>query len=123
VIQLAETFRRSLSLEGKVRAILVVFGFPFLELSSKIPFMLEMLPLIELLGVGLMTPLDLSVDLRAARRYVFVGDAEVGKMPGELWSERRPVIGLNSLNGEGEMLPDFPEEVDGGLGVVVVVDA
>lgn len=123
MIQLAETFRRSLSLEGKVRAILVVFGFPFLELSSKIPFMLEMLPLIELLGVGLMTPLDLSVDLRAARRYVFVGDAEVGKMPGELWSERRPVIGLNSLNGEGEMLPDFPEEVDGGLGVVVVVDA
>ena len=28
-----------------------------------------------------------------------------------------------SLNGEGEMLPDFLEEVDGGLGAVVIVDA
>jgi hypothetical protein len=36
--------------------------------------------------------------------------------------KRRAVIGLNFLNGKGEMLPDFPEEVDGGLGVVVVVD-
>ena len=44
-------------------------------------------------------------------------------MPGELGSERRAVIGLNFLNSEGEMLADFPEEVDGGLGVVVVVDA
>jgi hypothetical protein len=44
-------------------------------------------------------------------------------MPGELWSEGRAVIGLDFLNGEGKMLADFAEEVDGGLGVVVVVDA
>ena len=44
-------------------------------------------------------------------------------MPGELWPERRAVIGLNSLNREGEMLLDLSEEVDSGLGVVVVVDA
>ena len=123
MIQLAETFRRSHTLERQMGSILVVFGFPFLEFSSQIPFMFEMPPLIELLRVGLMTSLDLSVHLRAPWRYVPVRDAEVGKMPGELWSERRAVIGLNFLNGEGEMLTDFSEEVDGSLRVVVVVDA
>jgi len=44
-------------------------------------------------------------------------------MPGELWSERRAVIGLNFLNGNGNMLPDFLEKVDGGLGVVADVDS
>ena len=41
--------------------------------------MLEVLSLVELLRVGFMAPFDLSVHLRAARRYVFVGDAEIGK--------------------------------------------
>ena len=104
-------------------SILVVFGFPFLEFSSQIPFMFEMPSLIELLRIGLVASLDLPVHLRAARRYVLVGDAEIGKMPSELWPERRAVIGLNLLNSKGKMLADFPEEVDGGLGVIVVVDA
>ena len=85
--------------------------------------MFEMPSLVELLRIGFMAPLDLTVHLRATRRYMFVGNAEIGKMPGELGSERRAVIGLNFLNSEGEMLADFPEEVDGGLSVVVVVDA
>ncbi len=68
-------------------SILVVFGFPFLEFSSQIPFMFEMPSLIELLGVGLVASLDLPVHLRAAGRYALVGNAEVGKMPGELWPE------------------------------------
>jgi len=106
-----------------MRSILVVFGFPSLEFSSQIPFMFEMPSLIELLRVGFMASLDLPVHLRAARRYVFVGNAEIAKMPGELWSERRAVIGLNFLNGEGEILSDFLKEVDGSLGVVVIVDA
>ena len=75
--------------------------------------MFEMLSLIELLGIGLMASLDLTVHLRAARRYVFVGNAEVGKMSGELWSERRTVIGLDSLNGEGEVLPDRVQQKSG----------
>jgi hypothetical protein len=50
--------------------IFVVFGLPSLQLSSKIPFMFEMPSLVELL-----------------RWYVFVGNAEVGKVPGELRSE------------------------------------
>jgi hypothetical protein len=77
--------------------------------------MFEMPSLIELLRVGFMASLDLPVHLRAARRYV--GNAE---MPGELWSERRAVIGLNFLNGEGEMLSDLLKEVDGSLGVVSI---
>ena len=68
--------------------------------------MFEMPSLVELLRIGFMAPLDLTVNLRAARRYVFVGDTEIGKMPGELGSERRAVISLNLLNSEGEMLAD-----------------
>ncbi len=49
--------------------------------------MFEMSSLIELLGVSLMASLDLPVHLRAARRYVLVGNAEVEKMPSELWPE------------------------------------
>ena len=104
-------------------AIFVVFGFPSFKLSSKIPFMFEMPSLVELLRIGFMAPLDFSVHLRATWRYVPVRDAEVRKVPSELWSERRAVVGLDFLNREGEMLPDLPEEVDRGLGVIVIVDA
>ena len=52
-----------------------------------------------------------------------MGDAEIGKVPSELLSERRSVIGLNFLNREGEMLLDLPKEVNRGLGVVVVIDS
>jgi len=48
-------------------------------------------------------------------------NTEIRKMPGELWSERR--VRLDSLNGEGKMLTNFPKEVDGSLGIVVVVDS
>jgi hypothetical protein len=85
--------------------------------------MFEMPSLVELLGIGFMTSFDLSVHLWAAWWYVFVRDAQVRKMPGELWSEGRAVIGLNFLNGKGKMFPDFLEKFDGGLGVVVVVDS
>jgi hypothetical protein len=44
-------------------------------------------------------------------------------MPSELGSERRTIVSLNFLNHEGKMVPDFLEKVDGGLGVVVVVDS
>ena len=104
-------------------SILVVFSFPLLKFSSQIPFVFEMPSLIELLRVGLVASLDLPVHLRAARRYVFVGNAEVGKMPCKLRSEGRAIVRLDSLNGEREMLSDFLKEVDGSLGVVVIVDA
>ena len=70
-----------------------------------------------------MAPFDFSVNLRAAGWNVLVGDAKIGKMPRELWSERRAIISLDFLDGEREMLPYLPEEVDRGFGVVVVVDA
>jgi hypothetical protein len=85
--------------------------------------MFEMPSLVELLRIGYMAALDLPIHLRAAWRYVPVRDAEVGKMPSELWAERRAVSGLNFLNSEGKMIPDLSEEVASGLGVVVVVDA
>ena len=106
-----------------MRAIFVVLGLPSLQLSSKIPFVLEMPSLIELLRISFVASLNFSIHLRAAWGYVFVRNAEIGKMPGELWPEGRAVIGLNFLNRERKMLHDLPEEVDRSLGVVVVVDA
>jgi len=69
--------------------------------------MLEMPSLIELFRIGLMASLDLPVHLGASWRDVFVRNTEVGQVPGELGSERRAVIGLNSLNHERKMLSDF----------------
>lgn len=106
-----------------MRSILVVFGFPPLQFSSKVSFMLEVPALIELPRICLVAPLYLAIHFGASRRYVAMRDAEVGKMPGELWSEGRVVIGLDFLDGEGERLSNFPQEVDGRLGVVMVVDA
>jgi hypothetical protein len=70
-----------------------------------------------------MASFDFSIHFRAAGRYVFVRDTQIRKMPGELRSKGGAVLGLDFLNGKGEMLSDFPEKVDGGLGVVVIVDA
>ena len=103
--------------------ILVVFCFPPLQLSSKIFLMPEVPSSIELLRVRLVASLYLAIDLWASGRDVAVRNAEIRKMPSELWSERRVVIRLDFLDGEGKMLTNFPEEVDGSLGVVVVVDA
>ena len=50
-------------------------------------------------------------------------DAEIGEMPGELRSEGRVVIRLNSLDREGKMLSDLTQELHGSLRVVVIVDA
>jgi len=121
--EFANSFSWRLSVECEMRAIFVVFGFPSLQLSGKIPFMFEMPSLVELLRIRFMAPFDLPIHLGATWRYVFMRDAEIGKMPSELRSERRAVIGLDFLNREGEMLLDLPEEVDRSLGVVVVVDA
>jgi hypothetical protein len=85
--EFANSFSRRHSLKCKRRSIFVVFGFPFPEFSSKIPFMLEMPSLIKLLRIGFVASLDLPVHLRAAWRYVFAGNAEVRKMPGELGPE------------------------------------
>ena len=91
-----------------MRSILVVFCFPPLQFSSQIFLVPEVLSSIELLGVGLVAPLHLAVYLGASGRDVAVRNAEVRKMPGALWSERRIVIGLDLLDGQGKMLTNFP---------------
>jgi hypothetical protein len=40
-----------------------------------------------------------------------MSDAEIGKMPGELWTERRVVIGLDFLDGKGKMLTNLLKEM------------
>src|SRR6266481_4794497 len=78
---------------------------------------------IELFRVCFVAPLYLAVHLWASGRDVAVRNAEIGKMPSELWSERRVIVCLYFLDGERKMLTNFPQEVDSSLGVVVVVDA
>ena len=50
-------------------------------------------------------------------------DAEIGEVPGELRSKRRVIVRLNSFDSEGKMLSNLSQELHGGLGVVVIVDA
>ncbi len=103
--------------------VLVVFAFPPPEFSSKIPLMAEISASIEFFGIGLVAPLDFAIDLGASGWDVTMRDSEVREMPGELRSKRRIVVGLDLLDGEGKMLTHLREEVDCGLGVVVIVNA
>ena len=73
--------------------------------------MSEVPSLIELLGICLVAALYLAVHFGASGRYVAMSDAEIGKMPGELWTERRVVIGLDFLDGKGKMLTNLLKEM------------
>jgi hypothetical protein len=50
--QLAKALTESVPLKRQVGPILVVFGFPSLQLRSKIPFMFETTSLVELQRIG-----------------------------------------------------------------------
>jgi hypothetical protein len=78
---------------------------------------------VELFRVRLVASLYVAIYLWASGRDVPMRNAEIRKMPSELWSERRVVVCLNFLNEGGKMLTNFPKEVDGRLGVIVAVDA
>jgi hypothetical protein len=106
-----------------MRSILVVLRFPTFQFSSEVFFVLKAPPSIELFRVCLVTSLYLAIYLWASGRDVPMRNAEIRKMPGELWSERRVIVRLDFLNGEGKMLTNFPKEVDRSLGVVVIVDS
>ena len=68
----------------------------------------ELPPSVELFRVCLVAPLYLAVYLRTTRRDVAVRNAEIGKMPSELWSERRVIVCLDLSDGKGKMLTNFP---------------
>lgn len=78
-------------------------------------FVLEIYSSIKLFRICFVAAFVLAVDFWASRRDVAVRNVEVGMMPGKLWPKRRAVVGLNFLNGKGEMVPDSPEAIDGGL--------
>jgi len=103
--------------------ILVVFPLPMFELAGEILPAPAGSAFLKFFSVGLVAPLNLSVYLRATWRNVVVRDAEIGEVPGELRPKGRVVVCLNPVDREGEMLSDFLQELDGGLGVVVIVDA
>ena len=71
--QFTNSLRGRLPVEREMRSILVVFCFPPLQLSSKIPFMSEVLPSVKLLSVGLVAPLYLAVHFWAARQEMWAG--------------------------------------------------
>jgi hypothetical protein len=105
-----------------MRSVLIVFRFPPFQFSRQVFFVPEVSSSIELFRVCLVAPLYLAVTLRASGRDMPMRNAEIRKMPSELGSERRVIVSLDFLDCERKMLTNFPEEVDGRLGVVVVVD-
>lgn len=104
-----------------MRSILVALRFPPVQFSSEVFFVSKEPPSIELFRVCLVTLFHLAICLWASGMDVPMRTAEIKKMQDELWSERGIVVRLDFLNGERKMLTNFPEEVDGRLGVVVVV--
>jgi hypothetical protein len=70
--------------------------------------MSEVFSSIELFSIGFVASFYLAVYLWASGRDVAMRNAEIGKMPGELWPERRVVVRLYFLDGERKMLTNFP---------------
>jgi hypothetical protein len=91
-----------------MRLVLAVFRLPPLHFASEAFHVPKALSSIEILGVCLVAPLDLTVHWRTSWRDVTVRDAEIRKMRGGLWSKRRVVVRLDSLEGKGKMLSTFP---------------
>jgi hypothetical protein len=77
-----------------MRAVLVVLAFPPFKFSSKVLFMAEVSGSIKFLRVGFVAPFDFAIGLGASGRNVAVRDSEIRKVPGELRSRRRVVVGL-----------------------------
>jgi len=86
----------------------VVLCFPPFELSRQILFVLERPSSIKLLRVCLVAPFYLAVYFWASGRDVPMRNAEIRKMPSELWSERRVIVRLVFLDDKRKMLANFP---------------
>ena len=73
---------------------------------------------VELLGVDAVGSLDFAVEPGGAGLDVDVADAAVEEVPVEAALELGAVVGLDALDGEGQLLEDVVDELDGGLLVV-----
>jgi hypothetical protein len=82
----------------------------------------EQLSSIELLRIGFMTPLDLSVHFRAFLRDMAMRNAQIRKMPSELKAEGRVVVRLNLLDSKGEMLSNLLEKLHCRPRIIVIVN-
>jgi len=85
---------------------MIVLVLPAPQLGGELRDGAEGRTAIELLAIGAMAALDFSVALRAPRRNVAMGDAEIAQVPGEIGPELVPVIGLDALNGDGQPTTD-----------------
>ena len=92
---------------------MIVLVLPASHLGGELGDGAEGRTMIEFLAIGPMAALDFSVALRAPRRNVAIGDAEIAQVPGEIGPELVPVIGLDALNGDGQPTADLVNKRDG----------
>ena len=114
-----------MSIETPVRSVEVVEVLPFLELVVEELGVVDHYAVehsVELLGVDAVGSLDLSIEAGCGWLDVDVADAAVEEVPVEGALELGPVVGLDDLDLERQLLEDVVEELDGGLLVVAGVD-
>jgi hypothetical protein len=116
--------RRGLSAQASVGAVEVVEILPLLELGveqlSVVHHHAVQHP-IELFSVDAVRALDLAIQPGRGWLDVDVLDAAVQHVPVEGGLKLGPVIGLDPLNAERQLLEDVVDELDGGLLVEAVV--
>jgi hypothetical protein len=103
----------------------VVEVFPFLELLVEEAGVVDHDAIeepVELLGVDAVGSFHLAVEPGGGRLDVGVADAAVEDVPVEGALELGAVVGLDDLDGEGQLLEDVVDELDRALLVVAVVD-
>ncbi len=104
-----------------MRPVKVVEALPHSQFLVEIHVVAIREKLVELVLVGSVRPLDLSVELWRLWLDVDVFHALVSYMPVEERLELVAAVGSDGLDPEGELLDDVIDEVDGvGLGVTLV---
>src|SRR5262245_11210270 len=95
-----------------MRAPVIVLVLPTAQFNRELGGCSKRRPAVELLLVGAVAPLDLAVHFGTPRRDVAMGNAQVAQMPGEVGSEFTPVVGLDTLDGHRQPVPDFVDKRD-----------
>ena len=101
---------------------MVVFVLPLAELLGELGGGPEDHAPVELVFVRPMAALDLAIGLGAAPRNLLMGHPEIPQMPGEVGPKLGAMVGLDTLDGDGQAAAHFLDEVRGRFDGVVSID-
>jgi hypothetical protein len=120
--KLAQALSWGLALKREVETAMVVFVLPLAELLGELGRGPEDHAPVELVFVGPMAALDLSINLGAAPRNLPMDHPEIPQVPGEVGPKLRAMVRLDALDGHRQAAAHFLDELSGRFDGVVSID-